>query len=167
MRGWVVIITNPNGDPRDFPEKSYLQMNTIWTAVHVLSWYWYCPVESKTPCLFFSSDRTSYSDSVLLYIYRSARPVFEILSISANIHSFSFWNLNVFYDVLWCSMVFYDVLWCSVMFYDVLWCFMMFYDVLCLKSILGFLLSERTSGVSPVIFYFFVCHILHLPCAAI
>ena len=29
---------------------------------------------------------------------------------------------------------------------------MMFYDVLCLKSILGFLLSERTSGVSPVIF---------------
>ena len=29
---------------------------------------------------------------------------------------------------------------------------MMFYDVLCLKSILGFLFSERTSGVSPVIF---------------
>ena len=28
----------------------------------------------------------------------------------------------------------------------------MFYDVLCLLSILGFLLSERTSGVSPVIF---------------
>ena len=38
------------------------------------------------------------------------------------------------------------------MFYGVLWCSMMFYDVLCLKSILGFLLSERTSGVSPVIF---------------
>ena len=31
---------------------------------------------------------------------------------------------------------------------------MIFYDVLCLKSILGFLLSERTSGVSPVIFSF-------------
>ena len=30
---------------------------------------------------------------------------------------------------------------------------MMFYDVLCLKSILGFHLSERNSGVSPVIFY--------------
>ena len=29
---------------------------------------------------------------------------------------------------------------------------MMFYDILCLKSILGFLLSERTSGVSPFIF---------------
>ena len=29
---------------------------------------------------------------------------------------------------------------------------MMFYDVLSLKNILGFLLSERTSGVSPVIF---------------
>ena len=29
---------------------------------------------------------------------------------------------------------------------------MMFYYVLCLQSILGFLLSERTSGVSPVIF---------------
>ena len=29
---------------------------------------------------------------------------------------------------------------------------MMFYDVLSLKRILGFLLSERTSGVSPVIF---------------
>ena len=26
---------------------------------------------------------------------------------------------------------------------------MMFYDVLCLKSILGFLSSERTSGISP------------------
>ena len=36
------------------------------------------------------------------------------------------------------------------MFYDVL--SMMFYDVLCVKSIFGFLLSERTSGVSPVIF---------------
>ena len=32
------------------------------------------------------------------------------------------------------------------------WYSMMFYDVLCLKSILVFLLSERTSGVSPVIF---------------
>ena len=31
---------------------------------------------------------------------------------------------------------------------------MMFYDVLCLKSILGFLLSEHTSGVSPVIFLY-------------
>ena len=29
---------------------------------------------------------------------------------------------------------------------------MMFYDVLCLKSILGFLLLERTSGFSPEIF---------------
>ena len=28
----------------------------------------------------------------------------------------------------------------------------MFYDVLCLKSIFDFLLSERPSGVSPVIF---------------
>ena len=28
----------------------------------------------------------------------------------------------------------------------------MFFDVLCLKSIIGFLLSERTSGVSPDIF---------------
>ena len=28
----------------------------------------------------------------------------------------------------------------------------MFYDVLCLLSILGFLLSERTSSVSPAIF---------------
>ena len=28
----------------------------------------------------------------------------------------------------------------------------MFYDVLCLRSILGFLLSERTSRVSPAIF---------------
>ena len=32
---------------------------------------------------------------------------------------------------------------------------MMFYDVLCLKSILGFFLSERTSGVSSVIFFLF------------
>ena len=39
-----------------------------------------------------------------------------------------------------------------MMFYDVLKCSMMFYDVLCLKIILGFLLSKRTSGVSPVVF---------------
>ena len=32
---------------------------------------------------------------------------------------------------------------------------LMFYDVLCLKSILGFLLLERTTGVSTVIFYHF------------
>ena len=44
----------------------------------------------------FSSDRSSYSDSVLLYIQQQQqRPLFEILSISANIHS---------------SMMFYDVL---------------------------------------------------------
>ena len=41
-----------------------------------------------------------------------------------------------------------------MMFYHVLSCSMMFYDVLCLKSNLGFLLSERTSRVSPVIFHF-------------
>ena len=41
-----------------------------------------------------------------------------------------------------------------MMFYGVLWCFMMFYDVLCLKSLFGFLLSERTSGVSLVIFIY-------------
>ena len=39
-----------------------------------------------------------------------------------------------------------------MMFYGVLNCSMLFFDGLCLKSILGFLLSERTSGVSPVIF---------------
>ena len=66
----------------------------------------------------------------------------------------------MFYGVLWCSKMFYDVLWGSMMFGDnlvlwcsmMLWCSLMFYDVLCLKSILGFLLSEHTSGVSPVIF---------------
>ena len=41
----------------------------------------------------------------------------------------------------------------------------MFYDVLCLKSILGVFLSERTSGVSPVIFLLF--GIWHLLFAAI
>ena len=35
---------------------------------------------------------------------------------------------------------------------DFLSIYMMFYDVLFLESILGFLLLERTSGVSPVIF---------------
>ena len=38
---------------------------------------------------------------------------------------------------------------------------MMFYDVLCLKSILGFLLSKRTSGVSPVIFTTSLRYIFH------
>ena len=33
---------------------------------------------------------------------------------------------------------------------------MMFYDVLGLKSIPGFLLSERTSGISPVIFIVYI-----------
>ena len=36
------------------------------------------------PFFFFCSGRSSYSDSVLLY--RSARPLFEFLSISANIY---------------------------------------------------------------------------------
>ena len=71
---------------------------------------------------------------VCYYTYKrmSVRPLFEILSISANIHSFSFWDLNalLFYYVLWCSLMFYDVLWCFMMFYAVLWCSMMFYDVL-------------------------------------
>ena len=59
------------------------------------------------------------------------------------------WCSNMFFDIL---MMIYDVLWCSTMFSDVLWCSMIFHVVLCLKGILGFLLSERTSGVSPVIF---------------
>ena len=41
---------------------------------------------------FFSSDRSSYSDSVLLLV--RGRQLFQILSISANIFSFSFWELN-------------------------------------------------------------------------
>ena len=42
---------------------------------------------------FVSSDRSSYSDGGLLYIIHP-RPLFEILSISANIFSFSFCELN-------------------------------------------------------------------------
>ena len=55
---------------------------------------------------------------VCYYTYKrtSVRPPFEILSISANIHSFSFWDLN--------ALMFYDVLRYSLMFYDVLWCFL-------------------------------------------
>ena len=68
----------------------------------------------KSP--FISSDRSSYSDSVLLLVQQLC----QILSISANIH-----------DILWCSVMFYyDVLSCSMMFYGVLWCSMMFYGVL-------------------------------------
>ena len=37
--------------------------------------------------LFFSSDRSSYSDSMLLKVQQ---PLFEILSIYANIYRFSF-----------------------------------------------------------------------------
>ena len=50
----------------------------------------------------------------------------------------------------WCSMMFDDVTWCSMMLYAVLWWSMMISDVLCLRSILGFLFSERTFGVSPI-----------------
>ena len=64
---------------------------------------------------------------ILCSYWSAAAQLFKIVSISAYIHSF-------------------------ILFYDVLWCFMMFYDILCLESILGFLLTERTSGVSPVIF---------------
>ena len=35
---------------------------------------------------FVSSDRSSYGDSLLLYIQQHQHPLFEILSISANIH---------------------------------------------------------------------------------
>ena len=40
---------------------------------------------------FVSSDRSSYSDSVLLLVRRQ---LFQILSFYANIFSFSFWELN-------------------------------------------------------------------------
>ena len=66
----------------------------------------------------FSSDRSSYGDSVLLYLYPQA----------------TFWDFEhffqytlmylMFYDVLGCSMMFYEVLWSSMMFFDVLWCSM-------------------------------------------
>ena len=47
-------------------------------------------VRDKTNLVFIvSSDRSSYSD-----IIRPQRPLFEISSISANIFSFSFWELN-------------------------------------------------------------------------
>ena len=88
---------------------------------------------------FVSSDRSSYSDGGLLYIYGSAQPLFEISSISANIY-LVLWCSMMIYDDLWWSLVFYDVLWwsllfsavllCFMMFYDVLWCSMMFYGVL-------------------------------------
>ena len=44
---------------------------------------------------FVSFDRSSYSDSVLLYIQQ--RQLFEILIISANLLSFSFWKLNAYW----------------------------------------------------------------------
>ena len=48
----------------------------------------------------FSSDRSSNSDSVLLYIQQQQqRPLFEILSISANIYIFVICFI-MFYDVL-------------------------------------------------------------------
>ena len=62
-----------------------------------------------------------------------------------------FWNIKSQLSTLitiWRSL---NLEFCSMMFYDVLWCWMMLCDVLCLKSILGFLFSEHTSGVSPVI----------------
>ena len=36
--------------------------------------------------IFISSDRSSYSNSVLLYIQQQQRPLFEILRISANMY---------------------------------------------------------------------------------
>ena len=58
------------------------------------------------------------------------------------------WCSMMFYNVLWCSMWLFYVLWCSFMFYDDLWCSMMFFV---LRAFLVSFLSERTSGVSPVI----------------
>ena len=46
---------------------------------------------------------------IACYYWSARRQLFQILSISANIHS-----SMMFYDVLWCSMMFYDVLWCSM-----------------------------------------------------
>ena len=48
----------------------------------------------------FSSDRSSNSDSMLLYIQQQQqRPLIEILSISANIYIFIY-ICYMFYDVL-------------------------------------------------------------------
>ena len=92
----------------------------------VMSWWLLVLIQNLL--IFISSYRSSYSDSVLLYIQQQQQhPLFEILSISADIHVLVYvpWGSMMFYDVLWCSMMFYDVLWCSLMFYDVLWCSMM------------------------------------------
>ena len=44
--------------------------------------------DSHRPPIVFSSDRSSYSDSVIL----DKIQLFEISSISANVFSFSFWE---------------------------------------------------------------------------
>ena len=55
---------------------------------------------AESPKIFFSSDRSSYSDSVLL-LYNVRRQATFL-----PIYVFCF----IFYDVLWCSVMFYDVL---------------------------------------------------------
>ena len=89
---------------------------------------------------FISSDRSSYSDSFLVEIRHQ---LFEILSISANIFSFSFWE----FDNNWpCTSFSLSI---SLSFSLL---FTHFSRLLYMISSLGFILSECTSGVSPVIF---------------
>ena len=66
----------------------------------IIIFYWWAAAGSVEGFLsFFSSDRSSYSDSVLLLVQQ----LFQILSISANISNFSLSSLSVcmsVYDVL-------------------------------------------------------------------
>ena len=91
---------------REIDAESFGQ-GSIWSVIDLQSFttsskfsanscklWWMCRphIFTCTLYLFFvSSDRSSYSDSSLREIHH---PVFEISSISANILSFSSWELN-------------------------------------------------------------------------
>ena len=150
---WTMHLCRVPWSPIDFLWCSMMFYNGLWYSLMFFDVLW---------CSMMFRD--VFWLSLMFYdVLRYSLMFFDVLWCSWMFYDV-LWCSMMFFDVLWCSMMFYDVLWCSLMFYDVLWCSMMFfdilwssmmfYDVLCLKSIFGFLLSERTSGVAPVIFLF-------------
>ena len=92
--------------------------------------------------VLFSSDRSSYSDDVLEHVH----PLFQFLSISANIHRF-FLKIEFRLMLPLLSLLPLLLLLLLLLLLPLL-------PIVAIAAIFGFLLSERMSGVSPVIFIY-------------
>ena len=127
-----------------FKDKYRNTKNTLMKYLYMGGWRWsswwrstkHQPHSSPRNCLINQNSRPADDDRdndilkrllspmMRYYMYSFAGNVFEILSIYASIHSFSFWELNA--D--WCWLMSTDVDWCWFMLIDDDWCWLVLID---------------------------------------